>query len=99
MYLNQTQEIYELTCDCEIVADGILIPQVAQDCDSLHSWNLTLIPKYAVNLRYLSELFDRDQLESFEGDSMLTDSVEIQLPPLAIMTKKLREKCRFASKI
>jgi len=91
--LEGIQTIHKFDCHCDMIhADEFsIIPDLnyCNDSDDITSVSTVHFP---INLAYLSEYFTTAELFNSSADTLLNDSIDIQVPNLAIADKFLDKK-------
>ena len=90
--LTDIQSIYAFDCHCDtILADEFRIVADLKYCNDTDDISTVFNIQYPINLAYLSEYFDISTLFNLTASTLLNESIEIQLPSLAVAEKELNE--------
>ena len=90
--LTDIQTIHTFDCHCQIFADEFVIIADLTTCNMTENVTSLSDVQYPINLAFLSEFFDEDQLANISADSLLNHSVKVYAPDLLIADKILDEK-------
>ena len=93
IHLTELQVVKTLDCHCDrVMADEFRIIVDQDVCNN--SWDISAVVnlKFPINLAYLTEYFDMDELYNITANTLLNYSVEVQLPKLAIADRFLDAK-------
>jgi len=90
--LKEIQTVHELHCSCAYHADSFYIADSPLHCDETTDSNLTIEPKYIINLPYVHAFLDKPILEIIEEDYIFNISIPIKLPKLAIAEKRYQDR-------
>ena len=85
--VTKIQTVYELHCSCSLQADSFFIPHSPRHCDETSNSNLTVKPKYIINLPYVHAYLGKSILDIIQEDDIFNVSIPIKLPKLAIAEK------------
>jgi len=80
---DDLQVIFHLECDCAISAGEYYISLAAGFCYKHINITRMLTPKYILNLAYLTQFFDAEELRRFRSHTVLHKSINVSLPALA----------------
>ena len=80
---DQLQVIFHLECDCTILAGEHYISFTAGFCHTGINVTQMITPKYILNLAYLAQFFNDDELRQFRSHTVLHENINISLPALA----------------
>jgi lipoprotein signal peptidase len=87
------QIVFELHCGCFAVIDSsIFLPKRHKRCDDTQGFNISITPKYVINLPLLHEFFEPEDLTSFRGDGILSHDVALHLPDLTVAEQSYKHK-------
>ena len=85
--VTKIQTVYELHCSCSFQTDNFFIPHSPLHCDEASNSNLTVEPKYIINLPYAHAYLGKSILDIIQQDDIFNVSIAIKLPKLAIAKK------------
>ena len=85
--VTKIQTVYELHCSCSFRADHFYIPHSPLHCDETLNSNLTVEPKYIINLPYVHAYLGKSILDIIQQDDIFNESIIVNLPKLAIAKK------------
>ena len=89
---DQIQFVYYLKCGCRLNADEFFIAETNIDCDIVNNITVSFTPKYLANLPYLTSFINDKSLQALRGDVLFNQSLNVQLPPLAVASKRYKAK-------
>ena len=94
--LTQMISVHTFSCHCDkITADEFAIVADLDVCNNSNEISDTFNVQYVINLAYLSEYFELNDLFNLSADTLLNHSVEMRLPKLSVAEKKLDEQFAF----
>jgi len=89
--------VHIFDCHCKTInADEFKIIADLRYCENSSEVTTVADMRFPINLAYLSEYFELEDLFNLTAQTLLNHSVEIQLPNLAVVDKFLDQK--FAEK-
>ena len=93
IHLTELQVVKTMNCHCDkMMADEFSITVDLEACNRSRDISSVINIKFPINVAYLTEYFTIDDLHGLTPDALLNDTVEVQLPKLAIMDHRLNEK-------
>ena len=91
--LSHVQTVHTFDCHCETInADEFRIVADLRYCENSSEVTTVVDMQFPINLAYLSEYFELEDLFNLTAQTLLNHSVENQLPNLAVADKFLDEK-------
>ena len=83
--LQQVQSVHDFSCRCTyIAADEFKLTTDLTYCDQAHNIDSVVQVKFPVNLPYLTEYFDQQDLVNILVDTLSNDSHVVRVPNLAL---------------
>jgi len=71
-----------IPCGCSVSTPLTFLPPRMTHCNSTSDSPFTTLPQYPVNLALVHHFFENDTLGTFSGDTLLTQPLSVQLPPM-----------------
>ena len=85
---TEVQFVYTLQCNCILSAGEIQFFTMSTVCVAIENISTIFAPKHILNIPYLSEFVRDDIINLFKPDTLLNDSLSVDLPALAIASKE-----------
>ena len=90
IYLDQVQTVFKLDCSCRMFADNKVVLETSLHCSE--DWNVTMEPKFMINLPYISEFIEDDFLKIITADLLLNNTIHALLPELSVASSEYDAK-------
>jgi len=85
---TEVQFVYTLQCNCILSAGEIQFFTMSTACVAMENISAIFALKHILNIPYLSEFVRDDIINLFKPDTLLNDSLSVELPALAIASKE-----------
>jgi len=93
IHLTKVQVIQTVDCHCDVILmDEFRVFADLETCNDSLDISVSVNIQYAVNMVYLTEYFGLEDLFNITADTRLNESLQVELPKLAVADKLLNEQ-------
>ena len=89
--LSEMQTVFSLKCGCVATVGDFYLVETNMQCDRAENSNVTIEPRYILNLPYISEFLREDWLHQIQADSYFNFSLPTDFPQLKMASKQYDE--------